>query len=208
MLNWFLENFNAKEVRVDMCLYITSFVPANSDIKLLRQILYDINFNYFPISNDSLNSQLGKEIHYFISTKRHCDCGSDLGSANFDSATDHYEAKITSNLKKLREKGWSEAKIQRWISDIRKAQKKDETSSEKKMEDNPTLLAKNWLNLISQALTTGNLPYFGILLHDYSGSIYDDVIGIRKTLSKKLFSLDEEYLLKLERDVLYKFIPK
>ena len=75
-----------------------------------------------PGENASVAVAIGAEHGYYCTTTGACDCGTSMGAA----ARDHAKAERVSRsqIEKLRKKGWSQSKIDRWMSDKRKAKRK------------------------------------------------------------------------------------
>lgn len=92
--------------------------------------------------------------------------------------------KPTEQAAKLAKKGWSQAKIDRWLSDRVKA---DDRADERR-HVNTTDSVDLWSRIISDLLATPGVQHAGLLLHFYSGDVEDEVIEpIRETVPGRDF---------------------
>jgi hypothetical protein len=183
-----------------MCIFITAVVPAGVDLKKSQALLQEHGMRFKPIENPHVQTQI-EGAQYLCATGSICDCSTVLGSGAADRARDDKDSKFKHEVEKLRKKGWSQHKIDRWLADKLHAANRDVDSVAAKHEAELT----NWCEFIQAFLAQGGTPSLGLLLHMYSGGLADEHIRIKKfeklRLSEKLPAL----LTTMENDVLYTF---
>lgn len=103
-------------------------------------------------------------------------------------------------MKRLRAKGWSEAKIARSL-----ARQEDAAARAEKLRGaHDVREATGWLEFIDEALKSSLTPYLGILLHWYSGPLSERItVAGREVVSCS--ELSAEVLADAREDVLYVF---
>ena len=174
-----------------MCYYI-ALVVRGSDAATIDGVLRRHGRQAKAISNASILGALIPGEAQFLTTVGHCDCGTALAPTVIDRA-----AKRTEQAAKLAKKGWSQAKIDRWLSDRVKA---DDRADERRHANTPDSLDL-WSRIISDLLATPGVQHAGLLLHFYSGDVEDEVIEpIRETVpvrdfEARLASIREDQLL-------------
>jgi hypothetical protein len=106
--------------------------------------------------------------------------------------------------KKLRKKGWSDKKIDRWIDD-------KQHDSRKAMErnlhcvNNPPRDVRHWLEFISEVLNAKAATHLGLLVHWYDGPIETERVRIIERRWTPLKKLDYNYLLRADHDMIHTF---
>ncbi len=180
-----------------MCHYITAVLPKTADHRELDAIARTHGRQFRPLSNPSIEAQIGTDEAYFMTTLGHCDCGTPLGSLAYRAArTPDWPAQEQRLLKK----GWSKTKVARAL-----AQKEDyfRASADASAKSNLEAVT-SWLNLISAVLDSSKATHLGLLLHMYSGSVESriDLAG-RETVRGAI--LTEDFLGNMKEDVLYVF---
>jgi hypothetical protein len=186
-----------------MCHFITATLPQTIERKSVRAIFKSHGLAFKVITNPHVQAQIDPEDLYILTTTGNCDCGTILGSLSRggEAGTGNYKTQI----KKLRKQGWSEAKIQRWVSEKEQLQEKQE-------RENAILAAQGeaeasrWLDFIRVLLTSGLTPRVGLLLHTYQGGIESERLEISQTAELQLAYLTPEFLMSIEEDVLYEFV--
>jgi hypothetical protein len=108
-------------------------------------------------------------------------------------------------LKKFRQQGWSEAKIQRWL------EQKEQNKERHRREDEalasgggPEL--DRWIEFLNDLIGFGHAPRIGLLLHWYGGTIEGERIKIKRRERVRLAEVNPERLMKIEEDVLYEVV--
>src|SRR5918999_3046360 len=110
-----------------MCHFITATLPHNVNPQSVASIFDSHKLGFEVISNPHVSSQIESGDSYILTTRGHCDCGTAFGSLAHSDAS-----KVVSydrELKKFRKQGWSESKIQRWLT------QKEQTKERHQRED-------------------------------------------------------------------------
>jgi len=108
-------------------------------------------------------------------------------------------------VEKLKKKGWSEAKIERWFKEQALNEEKEERSRELQHETSITF-ASDWVEFIRDMLASKAAAKVGLLLHMYDGPLNGrfSIVGKERITLK---SLNENILLQMAEDVIYDFVP-
>jgi hypothetical protein len=146
-----------------MCIFITVIAKA-SDKELVSDILINAGCRAEVIDNPSLGKRISEDEIQFISTTGHCNCDTVLGYEP-DSSSDKFAA----NIKKLKRKKWSQAKIDRYIVDQEKTAEKKENQKLARGGDSVEM----WADIISTALD-GGAQKLGLFFRMYSGLIVSE----------------------------------
>lgn len=171
-----------------MCRFVTATLPVDADHAALEAIAQRHGRRLMPISNPSIDRQIGPELRHYLTTPGHCDCDVPLGRRPHERAKDPDEA-----AQRLRRKGWSAAKIERAL-----AQQQDRRAQRVVESTAP------WLAFIRDMLTQTKNTRLGLLLHYYSGALDADIVlSARESVPLPLLS--EALLEGLRQDVLYEF---
>ena len=188
-----------------MCTYITAVLAAGADEERVRGLADHWRHGWEAIENRHVLKQLRPGERYYMTTGKYCDCGTALGSLSSEwrGRTDEPSLKVPA----LRRKGWSEAKIARWLEDKRKAaghrQRKEQW-----LAGNPAGPEEElWLGFLNAAITQGATRSIGLLLHWYGGAVETERIDIGSRTQVRLAQANEDVLRRMEYDVLYEFVP-
>ena len=171
-----------------MCHYITATLPSNVPSSEAEAIASQFERDWALLKNPHVQKYLLSGEQYFFTTRGHCDCGTTLGSKN---SLHTNQNSIDRHVKKFRRKGWSQSRIDRWLGEKSKPKPGGDTF--------------NWKSLISSLIEKGNAEFVGVLLHVYTGYLEDEKVEIEKIEEVGFSKLSEEYLCKIEEDVLYRF---
>lgn len=174
-----------------MCYFITAVIPKGARLPDARAAAERFGRKLEPIHNPAVQRQLRHGETHCLTTAGHCDCGTALGARGRTSNRNAGEA--DSRARKLAARGWSAAKIERALRDGRRAGPELRHAEEISI----------WQGLLA-ALGDGGLPYLGILLHAYDGSLEDEPIELR---SRVVVAPDgaPEALASMAEDTLYEF---
>ena len=175
-----------------MCHFITTTLPASLPSEAVETIARKHGRNWLSMSNKYVARYLDDGEQYFFTTRGHCDCGTSLGSS---IVAEKDESKQSKQLEKLRRKGWSETKIDRWLKDKEKAR-----SNRREPENDAAI----WVALIGEILESTDAKYVGLLLHFYSGDLDDEQIVVSRVEDVPLLELSEDRLRSINEDVLYR----
>ena len=175
-----------------MCTYITAVLPEGTDKGAAAKV-FDRHKHGFEIL-EKAPPAVGREDLYVLTTRKHCDCGTALGSG-----ADRVEERKNplDEVPQLRKKGWSETKIQRWLSDKLNPPQRAEPNREEELA--------RWEAFIRDVLETGVAPSLGLFVHFYNERFEDDII--RHVERVPLSQLTTELLLNMRDDTLYIFLP-
>jgi ribosomal protein S16 len=156
-----------------MCFYI-ALVVRGGDAASIDQVLRKHGRQAKPIANASVARALAPGEAQFLTTVGHCDCGTALAPLTVDRAS-----KRTAQAAKLSKKGWSQAKIERWLKDSVKADAKAEERRHASTPDSVEL----WSRVVGDLMSTPGVQQAGLLLHFYSGDIdNEDIEATRETV--------------------------
>ena len=181
-----------------MCTYIAAALLTGSNAQAVAEIADAHGLGWEPFSNRHLTEQAPGST-WFLTSRKHCDCGTALGA----SAVSRRANDPQDQVPKLKERGWSDAKIARWLADKRGAEERHERSRLQRAEDDATEVLA-WLRFLTAVLTAGVAKSVSILLHDYSGPIEGERIAITRREIVGLADLTSRRLSEMEADVLYR----
>ena len=186
-----------------MCHYITATLPHAVDLKVVASIFECYKLGFELISNPHVAAQIDSQAWYVLTSRKHCDCGTVLGSLTRQTTNG---LSYDRDVKKFRKEGWSEAKINRWL------EQKEQTRERHRREDEA--LAKGggpelerWLKFLNDLLKTKVASKFGLLLHWYHTSVESERIKIQRRECVRLSDVNAERLMRIQEDVLYEFVP-
>lgn len=90
---------------------------------------------------------------------------------------------------KLSKKGWSQAKIDRWLNDRVKANERAEERRHANTPDSVEL----WSRIVGDLMSTPGVQQAGLLVHFYSSDIEDEAIEpVRETVPVREFEANLE----------------
>jgi hypothetical protein len=183
-----------------MCHYITATLPRDADLKRLRPIIRQHKLAFTPMDNPYVQAQLPAGTYYLLATRGYCDCGTVLGCGVRPAPAGPRESEA-----KLRNKGWSEAKLERWRAEKAASAERREREAEEAARQRLSE-AEEWLRFIRDMLREG-AGSVGLLLHWYSGRPETERIRIAAQVRVAADELTPELLLRVDEDVLYVFRP-
>lgn len=185
-----------------MCQYITGILTPEGRPELVRRIAKGHLLRWDPLANRHVLKQLAAGETYYYTTRGNCDCGTALGSARREAISPEeaevQEAKMDRKAAKLRRRGWSLERVQRWEEQIQKDRSPP-------LHDDRDPEAQRWIAFIREVIESGAARGVGLLLHWYNGMIESERIGIRRREEVAVQALDVSYLLDIEEDTLYVF---
>ena len=187
-----------------MCFYITATLPKDVDLEQLKDIFNEYNMAFNPIKNNNIQSQLRTGELYFRATKDYCDCGTVLGSSN--DLQEYQNLLNSQKVRTLKKKKWTDEEIDKWIKE--KLQKKGTSTIGKKltpMEIDEKI--KRWLDFLRSSLDNKKVSRIGLLKHWYDKALQTEEITLTRTEKINIDKISPEFLLNLEEDVLYEFLP-
>lgn len=186
-----------------MCHFITATLPQSVKLDSVAPIFESHKLGFDLVSNPHVSAQIESEDWHILTTRGHCDCDTVLGSLSRSVASEpiSYER----DLKKFREKNWSEAKIQRWLEQKEQTKEKhlreDEDQARRTTPD-----AAHWIGFITDVLISGHTRRIGLLLHMYHGGVESERIQILGRQKVNLKELTTKLLMEMKEDVVYEFV--
>jgi len=184
-----------------MCHFITAISSGNINVESINKIGKDFELEFENCENDFIQSQLKANEHYIAKVSKYCDCGTLLGSLN-KKKTNNLQRVEKTELEKLKKKGWSDSKIERFIADKNKNTQKYAFSFEQQRERAVENI-KEWTDFISRLFAETSIETFGLLLHWYSGSVENERIKINNREIISAIDLTGMNLLEMDEDNLY-----
>jgi hypothetical protein len=174
-----------------MCYYIT-LVVRGSDSATIDHLLRDHGRQAKLMNNTSISGALVPGETQYLTTVRHCDCGTVLAPSVADRTSKRAE-----QAAKLAKKGWSQAKIERWLGDKVKADHQAKERHQARAPDSIEL----WSRIIADLVGTPGVQQAGLLLHFYSGYVEQEefkptreTVGIRD-LDSRLRNMREDHIM-------------
>ena len=157
-----------------MCNIITGVLEANSDTPAFRALVARYHLLFEPIVNPHIVRQLKPSERYYHVTSDHCDCGTSLAARPKAESLER-------DLRKLRTKGWSEAKIARW------AQQRRPRGPQRNGYER--LTREEWFAFLDGALQLHKTRSIGLLMHWYRKSTTDENFTIRGRIRTSISEL-------------------
>ena len=184
-----------------MCHFITGVFSGNVTVESINAIGKDFELKFENCENDFIQSQLKTSEHYIAKVSKYCDCGTLLGSLNEEKAN-NIQRTEKAELEKLKKKGWSDSKIERFIADKNKNIQKHAFSFEQQREHAIENI-KEWTDFINRLFAKTSIETFGLLLHWYSGSVENERIKINGKEIVSKIDFTGMKLLEMEEGKLY-----
>jgi hypothetical protein len=184
-----------------MCHYVTAVLPELVAPPSAQAAAEAHQLRFEPVANAFVGGQLRRGEGYFRLGTGQCDCGTPLGARSAAPADDPPSDR---ELAKLRKKGWSAAKIERWLGERRLA--RDRRARKNAAHDaslGPAL--EGWVAFLRAVLEAGDVASVGLLLHWYRGGVDSERIRLASRRGVPLRELSADLLLGIEEDVLYDF---
>jgi hypothetical protein len=182
-----------------MCHFITATHSSNINLTDINKIAETFTLKFQECNNEYVNRQISTEEKYIFKCTNICDCGTAIGEASVIKNTSERVQK--SEVDKLKRKGWTDTKINRWLTDKKKSEEKTNNENEAILKRKSNEI-ENWINFLRTLFKTTNVEHFGLLLHWYSNGLENEKIkiGSRKVVSQK--SLTELDFKMLQEDTL------
>ena len=168
------------------------------------QLPREMMCNWIEYENSFLRPQVPRGERLVFTTHGHCDCDTVLGRRRCEDFRTR-PGISQKDLKKLRKKGWSEAKIERWKQEVSHTIDRNKALRQEQFESRRPE-AEVWLNFIRDAMAAANAPHLGIFLHFYNdGGMEDEKIRLSRSERLDLTDVSPDFLMDVEQDVLYLF---
>jgi len=186
-----------------MCHYITATMAPNGDKTAVSRLAKASLLKWEPLDNPGVIKQLRSGERYFLTTRGMCDCGTEIGASVRTARTlPPRDLDLSREIKKRKKKGWTDAKIDRWIEQTKAEVARKHTESESRL-CGPHPEVDRWIQFVSSVLAGNHADWVGILVHWYGGNVMTEAIaaGNRRWLTLNDFTAD--YLLNAEEDMLH-----
>jgi len=185
-----------------MCHFITAAIKTSSAIDNLNDIAKDYNLKFDPIHNSFVEGQIPEGLLYLSKYTWHCDCGTVLG-CQYHSSKNEYSVN-PKDIQKLKNKGWSQSKIKRWLDEKEKYKKKLKRDAVTNKQ-NRAPEATEWFEFIKTAVNNQRIGKLCLLLHMYRGGVETEKVKIKKIVKVSISNITSDYLMKIREDVFYQF---
>lgn len=184
-----------------MCHFITGLIDRQTTLDDLNKVGHDNAIIFDKCDNDFVRAQLKTNEDYIVKRTKFCDCGTHLGLTARTSAPDTTRVEKR-EVDKLKRKGWSETKIQRWLTDREKTIEKDKVKYDR-IVNGVHVDIENWIDYLNKIFTETKIQHFGLLLHWYKGGLESERIKLKDRIKVRLNELTPDTLLKMDEDVIY-----
>jgi hypothetical protein len=181
-----------------MCTYIDAALPRDADLDAVSAAIARLNLG----SGTEPGHPGGDPMIVSVLPQKYCHCGTVLGSVNRPHTPD--DAAFERQLEQHRKRGWSEARIRRWLEEKHRVQRRSEREYREGRDRSRTdYRANTWCDFLKEVLTTGATSRIGLRVGE------PDQKGREKPISRqvtvRLDELDERTLEEMDEDVLYWF---
>ncbi len=185
-----------------MCIFITATMAPRGDETAVRRLAESALLNWEPLVNPVVLSQLHPGERTFSTTRGTCDCGTEIGISHRSNGPAR-DPDISRSVQNFRKKGWSEAKIDRWVAQTAaNSARRREAVAVRLSGPHPEI--DRWIQFLSAVLTGYHADWIGILVHWYGGGVADEALAIGTNRWLSTADLTEDCLLGLEDDTLYR----
>lgn len=161
-----------------MCHYIT-LVVRGGGAREIDQVLRRHGRQAKLLANPSMARVLEPGEAHFLTTVGHCDCGTALVRAPLGQV-----GAPTQQAGRRAQARWSQAKIERWLSERQRA---DERAQKRRHANAPDSVDL-WSRIVMDLMSTPRVQQAGLLVHFFAGDIEDEPIeAIRETVALRNF---------------------
>ena len=186
-----------------MCHYITATMGPNSDESAVRRLAKASLLKWEPLDKPGVMTQLRSGERYFLTTRGMCDCGTEIGvSVRTARTLPPRDPDLSREIKKIKKKGWTDAKIDRWIEQTKSDVARKHLDSETRL-CGPHPEVDRWIQFVSSVLAGNYADWIGILVHWYGGNVATEAIAAGNRRWLTLDDFTEDYLLNAEEDTLH-----
>lgn len=180
-----------------MCHYITAILPPSAQASAIADIFRKHGRALIALENPSVQAKLLEGERYFVTSKARCDCGTGLGASQRVGRS-RRRSTLDSQVENLRRKGWSDAKVSRWL------QQHDEQQMAHSKTGDLTGGVDGWIALLKEVVGSARADSVCLLLHSYHGPLSEPIqIKRRSVIAEK--DITSEALRAIDEDVLYEF---
>ena len=182
-----------------MCYYVTAICSSDTQLSDINTVgkAYDLAFE--ECANEYVQQQILKTEKYLWKTSGVCDCGTAIGVAAI--STDLKTKTENNELERLKKKGWTATKINRYLSDKQKQEDKNARQQADTLKTQQSEL-DNYIAFINDVLMKTNTKVFGLILHWYTKGPENENIRIKEKVTYSCKELTDVHLKTLENDTL------
>lgn len=184
-----------------MCQFITAFLPESANLKAVAAVFDKHKVGFKQIDNPHVLAQVPPGEVFILTTRGWCDCGTPLGSQARNRTPTQRE--MDHRISKLRKRGWSQARIERW-QEQKQMEEQKRQRAEQAHAENATPQLLHWITFISDLLHSKQTDRVGLLLH-WGHDLEEGRFEIERQESVRLQDLSVEHLLHIQDDVLYNY---
>lgn len=152
-----------------MCHFITLIAPTDQ-VEAIHMVMKRHERAAIPIDNPSVRKVLRQGEYQYLTTTRHCDCGTMLVARQ--ETPEQLEIRLSKEAARMKRKGWSTTKIARAIEDRRKA--------ETRPDDGRVDSLELWQAVLLDLHDMLDLPYAGLLVRFYAGAVAAEVFSAER----------------------------
>ena len=184
-----------------MCWFEYLAVPSGADLDVLAKTLGGEHRQLRAEEGPAIRRWLAAEWQLFEFTRGHCACGSCLGErVIYDRPTaDDDHDRIDREAERHRKRGWSEARVARWLAEKRAAAERPAVSeSEREQQE-----LDDWMRLIPALLAVEGMACFGLLIHFFDDRQHWRHVQPEPSARVRLASLTETMLLNMAPERLF-----
>jgi hypothetical protein len=177
-----------------MCTFITIVLPASANLPGVKTLAEAAGLGFAPYRNPNLEGQLLPGELLVRATLGHCDCDTPLASLAAGQ-----ETKIAEQPVRPPRKGWSAAKLARWVEQKRAAADRDEHGvlADERLD--------RWLTFLLGALSVKGVTFVGLLVHTINHGLEDSPCQLAGRQLLPISTIDRDKLTRLAQHVLYAF---
>ena len=183
-----------------MCYYVVAALPDQADVESISEI-FDKHGRKLASAELAIDGpSIPDDRGLFYTCQGPCDCDTPIGSRVNGRAQ---RGPSDRELSKLRKKGWSQTKIDRWIESKKDSLIKKER---KRLSDENSTASgiDHWINLLQEAVSVKGSSRLGLILL-WSPKLHNHLV---KKVTVPLSELSSDMLKEVEENVLYDFIPE
>ena len=178
-----------------MCTYIMTVLPAGTDLDRAKKEYKQFGLRFWV--REERPPTISPH-DFYVGTAKHCDCGTALGSAYIPPSP---MKSPEEHIPKLKKRGWSQAKIERWLAEKRAHSIDSETA----LDEGTIQQLARWHAFIEHVLQSRLASRLGIFVHFYNERFGADII--RQIERVPLSRVTPELLRNMADDTLYEFVP-
>ncbi|PQO45622.1 hypothetical protein [Blastopirellula marina] len=184
-----------------MCQFNTAVMAPDGNESLVRRLAESSRLKWVQLDNPHVMGQLEPGEAYFFTTHGMCDCGSDIGGARQPRVPFGRVPNYEQDVKKLRKRGWSDARIERRMRQQRDDQERKQADWKARQQTAGEELDR-WVLFLKSVVQQGAADWIGVMHHMYRGRIDAETIPFERRWVK-IDMLDPKMLHELEADVLF-----